>query len=331
MLRQIFFALLLASLCFSQSIQCEAQWQCLLTVDYNYVACIEGRCTCRSDLGFSGNHTLGNPCICETGKEVVWRNSIPYCIPVQSTPTPPISPPLPLGACSSAEQCFLLTVDLEYIECVNNRCTCAFDRGFEGNATLLNPCTCPLNKRLVTINEVLFCLERPPVSPPISAPAPVPVPVSGVPVPPPRPTCTGQWECTSVTLDYNFVSCINGSCVCRINQGFTGIAINADPCRCPVPKSVIWIPEGVVCVDLALVSAVPPTQTTFLPCNQTYQCQPISTLFQAVQCQNNRCVCQNNLGFTGLGTPESPCRCEAPAQIYWSQNLPFCAHLTIPL
>jgi len=222
-------------------------------------------------------------------------------------------------------------VDLEYIECVGGRCTCAYDRGFEGNATLLFPCTCPLEKRLVTINDVLFCLERPPV--PVSPPTAVPVPVSGIPTPvsPPRPTCTGQWECQTVSLDYNFVACINGSCVCRVEQGFTGIAINADPCRCPVPKAIIWIPEGVVCVNLGAESAIPPVQTTFPPCNQTSECQSISTLFQAVQCQNNRCVCQNQLGFTGLGTPASPCRCEAPAQIYWQNNQAYCVHLTIPI
>jgi hypothetical protein len=39
-----------------------------------------------------------------------------------------------------------------------------------------------------------------------------------------------QYLCSSVTTDYNFVSCINNDCTC--NAGFTGSATLNDQCRC---------------------------------------------------------------------------------------------------
>jgi len=50
--------------------------------------------------------------------------------------------------------------------------------------------------------------------------------------------CTEQWECISVTDDYNYVSCSNGQCSCKADLGFSGSATAEDRCGCD--GSVYW-------------------------------------------------------------------------------------------
>jgi len=44
--------------------------------------------------------------------------------------------------------------------------------------------------------------------------------------------CTQQYECSTVTTDYNYVQCVNGQCACLSSNGFNGTATTSDPCRC---------------------------------------------------------------------------------------------------
>lgn len=52
--------------------------------------------------------------------------------------------------------------------------------------------------------------------------------------------CTEQWQCGSVTQDFNFVQCLNSVCQCKSSLGFDGSATVDDPCRCNSPKKVYW-------------------------------------------------------------------------------------------
>jgi len=44
--------------------------------------------------------------------------------------------------------------------------------------------------------------------------------------------CTAQYQCSSVSIDYNFVTCVNGQCTCLTANGFNGTATTSDKCRC---------------------------------------------------------------------------------------------------
>lgn len=55
-------------------------------------------------------------------------------------------------------------------------------------------------------------------------------------------SCSHQYECTSVSTDYNYVQCVNGACVCRESLGFNGTASVNDKCRCDY--TVAWGTNG---------------------------------------------------------------------------------------
>lgn len=63
-------------------------------------------------------------------------------------------------------------------------------------------------------------------------------------------SCTAPWQCSDVTLDYNYASCVNGACACKSNLGFDGSATPSDKCRCDVSKSIIWKNNVPYCIDL---------------------------------------------------------------------------------
>lgn len=53
-------------------------------------------------------------------------------------------------------------------------------------------------------------------------------------------SCTHQWECSSVSQDYNYVECKDSICQCRSSLGFDGSATSDDRCRCDPPNKVYW-------------------------------------------------------------------------------------------
>lgn len=61
-------------------------------------------------------------------------------------------------------------------------------------------------------------------------------------------TCTEQWECSSVTTDFNYVGCVNNNCLCRTSLGFVGSATTTDKCRCE--KKVFWENRIPYCTSL---------------------------------------------------------------------------------
>lgn len=44
--------------------------------------------------------------------------------------------------------------------------------------------------------------------------------------------CTEQWECLSVSDNFNYVSCIDGDCECLSENGFLGNASSSNKCSC---------------------------------------------------------------------------------------------------
>jgi hypothetical protein len=62
--------------------------------------------------------------------------------------------------------------------------------------------------------------------------------------------CNAQWECKSVSENhnYNYVACVDGECVCRSEQGFTGAATVEDKCGCD--DSVTWVSGDAFCIDI---------------------------------------------------------------------------------
>jgi len=50
--------------------------------------------------------------------------------------------------------------------------------------------------------------------------------------------CTAQYQCSSVSNDYNYVQCVSGQCQCLSSNGFNGTATTSDPCRCDY--TVAW-------------------------------------------------------------------------------------------
>lgn len=63
--------------------------------------------------------------------------------------------------------------------------------------------------------------------------------------------CTAQWQCSSVTTDYNYVRCNAGQCQCLTSNGFTGAATTSSKCGCPLGYSVTWANGLPYCYNLA--------------------------------------------------------------------------------
>jgi hypothetical protein len=78
-------------------------------------------------------------------------------------------------------------------------------------------------------------------------------------------SCSEQWQCSSVTENYDYVQCIEGECRCRTANGFYGSATTEDKCRCPFgvfwgsngpqckqcdpPRSMVWLEGNPYCID----------------------------------------------------------------------------------
>ena len=62
-------------------------------------------------------------------------------------------------------------------------------------------------------------------------------------------SCTAQWQCGSVTNDYNYVACTSGTCKCRTDLGFAGFATTSSKCNCPTPYQVVWGSGSPYCIQ----------------------------------------------------------------------------------
>lgn len=62
-------------------------------------------------------------------------------------------------------------------------------------------------------------------------------------------SCMQQYECQSVTVDYNYAGCYAGECKCIIELGFSGNATTLSKCDCLPPSSVYWLNNLPYCLN----------------------------------------------------------------------------------
>src|SRR5579863_802896 len=62
-------------------------------------------------------------------------------------------------------------------------------------------------------------------------------------------SCTAQYQCSSVTTNYNYVQCLNGQCQCLASTGFVGNATTQNQCRCDSPFNVYWLSATPYCIQ----------------------------------------------------------------------------------
>lgn len=63
-------------------------------------------------------------------------------------------------------------------------------------------------------------------------------------------SCTAQWQCTSVSTDYNYVSCNAGQCQCLTSNGFVGSATATSKCGCPSGYTITWVNGAPYCYSI---------------------------------------------------------------------------------
>jgi hypothetical protein len=218
--------------------ECTESSQCIeVSEHYNYVICSEGgKCICKD--GFSGNATTDSKCDCIAPNEVIYEMNEAFCRPTEipdesDEPIPTESP-----ECSAQWECMGVAEHINYVLCVEGQCICKV--GFSGNATTESKCSCPAPNVLVYENGEASC------NPPTETTAPE----TDAPIPPetisPPCLCSAQYECTSVTENYNFVLCSEeGKCICR--DGFSGNATLTSKCNCLEPNTIAYENNLAVC------------------------------------------------------------------------------------
>jgi len=161
-------------------------------------------------------------------------------------------------------------------------------------------------------------------------------PTKGSPAPKmPDGVCTkGQWQCQSVTKDYNFVKCLYGKCACRTDRGFSGSATVADPCACK-GGNVYWRDNNAYCLNASQVAYCAANQYPLgslaagtQRCANQWQCEAVSKDYNFVGCVKTSgsfyCQCNRRAGFGGAATADSPCKCHSPKKVVWLSNRPYC-------
>lgn len=120
--------------------------------------------------------------------------------------------------------------------------------------------------------------------------------------------CAAQWQCSPMTLDYNFAVCDNNRCNCK--DGFSGQATTYSKCECSSNKFVSWVNGSPVCVDHG-----------YCPSGGVWECSGTQD-YNYVLCNQGQCVCRST--FQGSGTPSDPCRCTGT--VTWSSGVPSCSN-----
>jgi len=162
-----------------------------------------------------------------------------------------------------------------------------------------------------------------------------PQPTNAAPVTPAGSCPKGQWQCRSVSTDYNFVKCSDAKCFCRDDQGFSGSATVANPCFCRAGASLFWRDNLAYCLNSSQIAYCAaqqlPAVTSVIPtsrCAHQWDCSAFSKDYNFVGCLPTSgslfCQCDRRAGFTGAATKESPCICGSPKQVVWITNKPYC-------
>lgn len=68
-------------------------------------------------------------------------------------------------------------------------------------------------------------------------------------------SCTSQYQCSTVTQNYNYVACIGGVCQCLTANGFDGNASVSDQCRCDAPSSIYYQATSPYCIRFSDAAA----------------------------------------------------------------------------
>lgn len=59
--------------------------------------------------------------------------------------------------------------------------------------------------------------------------------------------CTTDYDCNIVSVFPGLARCYQGTCVCRTENGFTGLALLTDKCKCEPPKILNWSGTFPIC------------------------------------------------------------------------------------
>lgn len=59
--------------------------------------------------------------------------------------------------------------------------------------------------------------------------------------------CTNDYDCGLVATIPGSAKCYSGICKCRIENGFTGLALEWDKCTCHYPKVITWMDGAPMC------------------------------------------------------------------------------------
>lgn len=62
-------------------------------------------------------------------------------------------------SCNTKSDCVSVTTNVNFVDCNNNLCECAKDRGFVGNATVESKCDCPDPSDIEIKNSVQYCIN----------------------------------------------------------------------------------------------------------------------------------------------------------------------------
>lgn len=67
------------------AMECQEHFQCSnASTLFQGVDCLDGRCICANERGFTGLGTDAMPCRCEDPRIILWQDGIPYCVDVTS-------------------------------------------------------------------------------------------------------------------------------------------------------------------------------------------------------------------------------------------------------
>lgn len=148
---------------------CTSAYQCEQFADnYNFVDCVQGKCACKTALGFTGAATNDSKCTCLEPRTTVWDDctSLPYCInPIKCAPTPPVQRECTtIKTCKKVDDCASVTTFPLAVVCGltapgQSACLCQNNLGFEGYGNKTNPCTCPAPKKVHWIDNIPYCLN----------------------------------------------------------------------------------------------------------------------------------------------------------------------------
>lgn len=85
-------------------------------------------------------------------------------------------------------------------------------------------------------------------------------------------------------------------------------------------------------VTIAIIGLLSFQSAAALECSADWQCQSVSDLYQAIECNDGQCTCVYDQGFAGSATAEDHCRCAGGnGDITWKNGKAFCLNIEAAL